>query len=257
MKWAESTGATLRVGFAKFVLAEPSKVHAVRHWLFTLGGPGLILLGLIDSSVIPVPGSMDAMTIVLAGHDREWWPYYAVMATVGSVIGAYLTYRIARNGGEKALKYKVSPRIMKRVTKAFERFGFGAIVIPALLPPPMPMVPFVIAAGALQYSPKKFLAAMSAGRLARYCILADPGCGLWPEDFQGDPGAREDGVDRDDCAGGGRCASAASVVLPAKAWNSGESALILVSVRSPEAESFLGQLSLASRVAITAKPASA
>ncbi|MFZ0581285.1 MAG: VTT domain-containing protein [Candidatus Acidiferrales bacterium] len=172
MKWAESTGATLRVGFAKFVLAEPSKVHAVRHWLFTLGGPGLILLGLIDSSVIPVPGSMDAMTIVLAGHDREWWPYYAVMATVGSVIGAYLTYRIARNGGEKALKDKVSPRIMKRVTKAFERFGFGAIVIPALLPPPMPMVPFVIAAGALQYSPKKFLAAMSAGRLARYCILA-------------------------------------------------------------------------------------
>jgi membrane protein DedA with SNARE-associated domain len=61
---------------------------------------------------------------------------------------------------------------MKRVTKAFERWGFGAIVIPALLPPPMPMVPFVIAAGALQYSTKKFLAAISAGRLARYCILA-------------------------------------------------------------------------------------
>jgi membrane protein YqaA with SNARE-associated domain len=162
----------LRLEIAKFALAAPSKAHAVRHWLFKLGGPGLILLGLIDSSVIPVPGSMDAMTIVLAGHDRELWPYYAVMATVGSVIGAYLTYRIARNGGEKALKDKVSPRVMKRVTKAFERWGFGAIVIPALLPPPMPMVPFVIAAGALQYSPKKFLAAISAGRLARYCILA-------------------------------------------------------------------------------------
>ncbi|MGA7854675.1 MAG: VTT domain-containing protein [Candidatus Acidiferrales bacterium] len=162
----------MRLEIAKFVLAAPSKVHAVRHWLFTLGGPGLILLGLIDSSVIPVPGSMDAMTIVLAGHDREWWPYYAVMATVGSVIGAYLTYRIARNGGERALKEKVSPRIANKVTKAFERWGFGAIVIPALLPPPMPMVPFVIAAGALQYSTKKFLAAISAGRLARYLILA-------------------------------------------------------------------------------------
>jgi membrane protein YqaA with SNARE-associated domain len=173
MMWVESRGrATLKFAFAKSVVAEPSKVHAVRHWLFTLGGPGLILLGLIDSSVIPVPGSMDAMTIVLAGHDREWWPYYAVMATVGSVIGAYLTYRIARNGGEKALKDKVSPRIMSRVTKAFERWGFGAIVIPALLPPPMPMVPFVIAAGALQYSTKKFLAAISAGRLVRYFILA-------------------------------------------------------------------------------------
>ncbi|MFZ0882333.1 MAG: VTT domain-containing protein [Candidatus Acidiferrales bacterium] len=162
----------MKFEFAIFAVAAPSKVHVVRHWLFTLGGPGLILLGLIDSSVIPVPGSMDAMTIVLAGHDRQWWPYYAVMATVGSVVGAYLTYRIARNGGEKALKDKVSPRVMKRVTKAFERWGFGAIVIPALLPPPMPMVPFVIAAGALQYSTKKFLAAISAGRLARYCILA-------------------------------------------------------------------------------------
>lgn len=163
----------MNLEFAKILLGAPAtKVHAVRHWLFTLGGPGLILLGLVDSSVIPVPGSMDAMTIVLAAHDRELWPYYAIMATAGSVIGAYLTYRIARNGGEKALKDKVSPRIVKKVTNAFERWGFGAVVIPALLPPPMPMVPFVIAAGALQYSPKKFLAAMSVGRILRYCTLA-------------------------------------------------------------------------------------
>lgn len=163
----------MKLEVAKFApLAVPAKAHAVRHWLFTLGGPGLILLGLIDSSMIPVPGSMDAMTIVLSAHDHGLWPYYAVMATAGSVIGAYLTYRIARNRGEKALKDKVSPRNVKKVTKAFERWGFGAIMIPAFLPPPMPMVPFVIAAGALQYSPKKFLIAMSAGRILRYCILA-------------------------------------------------------------------------------------
>jgi membrane protein DedA with SNARE-associated domain len=163
----------MNLEFAKILMAAPAtKVHAVRHWLFTLGGPGLILLGLVDSSVIPVPGSMDAMTIVLAAHDRELWPYYAIMATVGSVIGAYLTYRIARNGGEKALKDRLSPRNVQKVTEAFERWGFGAIALPALLPPPMPMVPFVIAAGALQYSPKKFLAAMSTGRVLRYCILA-------------------------------------------------------------------------------------
>jgi membrane protein DedA with SNARE-associated domain len=163
----------MKLGLAKLApMVAPSKAHVVRHWLFTLGGPGLILLGLIDSSVIPVPGSMDAMTIVLSAHDHPLWPYYAVMATVGSVIGAYFTYRIARNRGEKALRDKVSPRNVKKVTKAFERWGFGAIMIPAFLPPPMPMVPFVIAAGALQYSPKKFLVAMSAGRILRYCILA-------------------------------------------------------------------------------------
>jgi membrane protein YqaA with SNARE-associated domain len=150
----------------------PTTAHLVRHWFLTLGGPGLILLGLIDSSVIPVPGSMDAMTIVLSAHQREWWPYYAVMATIGSVVGAYLTYRLSRRQGEKALNERLSKRNRKMVVQVFERWGFGAIALPALLPPPMPMVPFVIAAGALQYSPKKFIVAMSLGRLARYCILA-------------------------------------------------------------------------------------
>ena len=149
-----------------------SKGHAVRHWFLTLGGPGLILLGLVDSSMIPIPGSMDAMTIVLAAHQRTWWPYYALMATIGSVVGAYITYRMARRQGDKAIHDRLSARNAKKVIATFEKYGFGAIALPALLPPPMPMVPFVIAAGALQYSTKKFLAAMTVGRIARYCILA-------------------------------------------------------------------------------------
>jgi membrane protein YqaA with SNARE-associated domain len=155
----------------KLAIATPTTAHVVRHWFLTLGGPGLILLGLVDSSVIPIPGSMDAMTIVLSAHQRKWWPYYAVMATVGSVVGAYVTYRLARNRGEKALNDRLSKRNAKKVVGAFERWGFGAIALPALLPPPMPMVPFVIAAGALQYSQRKFLVAMSLGRVVRYSIL--------------------------------------------------------------------------------------
>jgi len=158
----------------KFAIAAApqTKAHAVRHWFITLGGPGLILLGLLDSSIVPIPGSMDAMTIVLAAHQRTWWPYYAVMATIGSVVGAYITYRLARKQGDRALHARLSQRNAKLVTETFEKWGFGAIALPALLPPPMPMVPFVIAAGALQYSPKKFLVAMTLGRILRYCILA-------------------------------------------------------------------------------------
>jgi membrane protein YqaA with SNARE-associated domain len=162
----------MKFNLERLAIAQPTTAHVVRHWFLTLGGPGLILLGLVDSSVIPVPGSMDAMTIVLSAHQRTWWPYYAVMATVGSVVGAYLTYRLARNRGEKALNDRLSKRNAKKVVRTFERWGFGAIAVPALLPPPMPMVPFVIAAGALQYSPRKFLAAMSLGRLVRYSIFA-------------------------------------------------------------------------------------
>jgi membrane protein YqaA with SNARE-associated domain len=161
----------MKLNLGKLALAAPTTAHVVRHWFLTLGGPGLILLGLIDSSVIPVPGSMDAMTIVLSAHQRTWWPYYAAMATVGSVVGAYLTYRLARNRGEKALNDRLSKRNAQKVVRTFERWGFGAIAVPALLPPPMPMVPFVIAAGALQYSQRKFLLAMSVGRVVRYSIL--------------------------------------------------------------------------------------
>jgi membrane protein YqaA with SNARE-associated domain len=162
----------MKFSLEKLAMAAPTTGHLVRHWFLTLGGPGLILLGLVDSSVIPVPGSMDAMTIVFSAHQHTWWPYYAVMATVGSVVGAYMTYRLARNRGEKALHDRLSKRNAKRVVLTFERWGFGAIALPALLPPPMPMVPFVIAAGALQYSQKKFLLAMTVGRVVRYSILA-------------------------------------------------------------------------------------
>src|SRR6202041_2925287 len=158
----------------KFAIAAApqTKAHAVRHWFITLGGPGLILLGLLDSSIVPIPGSMDAMTIILAADQRTWWPYYAVMATIGAVVGAYITYRLARKQGDKALHARLSQRNAKLVTETFEKRGFGAIALPALLPPPMPMVPFVIAAGPPQHSANKFLAAMTVGRIARYCILA-------------------------------------------------------------------------------------
>jgi membrane protein DedA with SNARE-associated domain len=94
------------------------------------------------------------------------------MATTGSVAGAFITYRLARKGGEKALERKFQARQVERIRKIFERWGFGALAVPAMLPPPMPLVPFLIAAGAMQYPAKKFLAAFTLGRLVRYSILA-------------------------------------------------------------------------------------
>jgi len=152
--------------------ATPTVAHSVRRWIYHLGALGFIPLGLIDSSVIPLPGSMDVLTIVLAARDAKLWLYYAVMATVGSVLGGYVTYRLARKGGKESLARRVPAKTMKRVYGIFERWGFAAIAIPALLPPPMPLVPFVLAAGAMQYSVKKFLLAMTLGRIVRYMILA-------------------------------------------------------------------------------------
>ena len=141
-------------------------------WFLHLGGIGLIPLGILDSSVVPVPGSMDVATILFAARDRELWFYYAIMATAGSVLGALLTYRIARRGGKAAMEKKLSAKNATKVQRRFERWGFAAIFVPALLPPPFPLVPFLIAAGALQYPLPRFLLALAFGRVARYFILA-------------------------------------------------------------------------------------
>jgi membrane protein YqaA with SNARE-associated domain len=153
--------------------ASPQSVaHDVRHWIAQLGGVGLIPLGVLDASLVPIPGSMDVLTIVLAARDSKLWFYYAGMATLGSVIGALVTFRLAHKGGKETLKRKVSAARAERIIEIFSRWGFWSIAIAALLPPPVPMVPFVIAAGATQYPTQKFLVALTVARAIRYTLLA-------------------------------------------------------------------------------------
>ncbi len=169
---AEWSMLLTNLGRLMLAWATPSVAHQVRHWLYQLGGLGLIPLGLVDNSVVPIPGSMDVLTIVLAARDGRYWFYYGIMATIGSVLGAFVTFRLARKGGKETLKRRLSPARAKQVVAIFSRWGFWSIAIAALLPPPVPMVPFVIAAGATQYSPKMFLVALTLGRGLRYMLLA-------------------------------------------------------------------------------------
>jgi membrane protein YqaA with SNARE-associated domain len=137
-----------------------------------LGAFGLILLGIVDASFIPTPGSMDALTIILAAAHPSWWPYYALMATLGAVIGAWLMFRIGRKGGKEGLEKRFGNRKMQKVYDRVERYGFGMVFVSAILPPPIPTVPFVLAAGALKYGRAKFVAAFTLGRALRYGIEA-------------------------------------------------------------------------------------
>jgi membrane protein YqaA with SNARE-associated domain len=158
----------------------PAQLHfliaaSVWSWLRQLGGVGLVLLGLADNSIVPLPGSMDVLTILLAArHSNLWW-YYAFMATVGAVIGGYITYGLARKGGKEAFERKLSKKTADKVFQRFERWGFFAVAVPAILPPPFPIVPFLLAAGALQYSRRKFVGALALGRGVRFTLVAGLG----------------------------------------------------------------------------------
>ena len=153
------------------LMAEGAK-SAAWAWLYRLGGFGLILLAFLDNSVIPLPGSMDVLTIVLCAHHKEWWWYYAIMATIGSVIGAYPTYKMGRKGGRESLEKKVSKEKLAKVYAKFTQYGAWAIVVPALIPPPFPLSPFLAAAGTLKLPLRKFFPSLAAGRGIRYFIIA-------------------------------------------------------------------------------------
>jgi membrane protein YqaA with SNARE-associated domain len=141
------------------------------QWLWHLGGPGMILVGLADNSVIPTPGGMDILAIILTVRHRDLWWYYGLMAVVGAVIGGYVSYRVGRKGGKEALDKRFGAERMEKVYKKFERGGFLTVFVPAILPPPFPTAPFLVAAGALNFPQKQFFVYLTIARAIRYMGL--------------------------------------------------------------------------------------
>ena len=142
-------------------------VHLFAQW----GGLGLIPLAILDSSVIPTFGMLDIVTAFLAATHADLWLYYASMATLGSVIGAYLTYNLGRRTGRAWLEDKFGPRRSRQVEYALERWGNGAIFVSTVAPPPCPTAIFLLAAGAFGYRTRKFFTAVTTGRAIRYTAL--------------------------------------------------------------------------------------
>ena len=145
---------------------------SIGAWLERLGGLGLVLLGLADNSIVPLPGSMDALTVILSARQENWWPYYAAMATIGGIVGGYATYALGAKSGEGALEKKLPKKKAERIYKLFKRYGFWSLFVPGLLPPPMPFSPFLLVAGALKYPKRYFLLAVGLARAIRYGLLA-------------------------------------------------------------------------------------
>jgi membrane protein YqaA with SNARE-associated domain len=149
--------------------------NSLWKWIHGLGVPGLILLGIADNApFLSAPaGSVDAAVILLAWHNRKWWPYYALMAIIGEVIGGYLTYRFAEKSGEETLEKKFGKARVTQVYKWFEKKGAGAVVmVGAILPPPFPFTPVLTAAGVMHYPKNRFLPALAIGRTVRFFLVA-------------------------------------------------------------------------------------
>ena len=140
----------------------------IQEWASELGGVGLFIIALLDSSFLSFPQVNDLLIIVLSTKYPERMPYYAGMTTIGSLIGCFLLYGVARRGGEVFLRKRLKGRYVDRAITLYQRHGLLAVVVPALLPPPVPFKVFVLLAGAAAVSPIRFAIAVGIGRGIRY-----------------------------------------------------------------------------------------
>jgi membrane protein YqaA with SNARE-associated domain len=137
-----------------------------------LGGFGLFLLAIVDSSPIPTFGGLDILTAILASRHHEPWYYYAGFATAGSVIGAYFTLRMARKAGLDYLNRKFRRQKVARLLKYFKRWGTGALVVSTVVPFPFPTSAFFAIAGVLDYPLRTFIIVVALCRAVRYGAIA-------------------------------------------------------------------------------------
>jgi membrane protein YqaA with SNARE-associated domain len=142
------------------------------HWLTHLGALGLFAVAVVDSSVIPLPlpGSTDLLLLWLVAHGGSPWLLNS-MAISGSLLGGYTTWNVGRRGGEAALQRHVSARILKLIVAWVHRHPVLAVFLPAVLPPPIPLSPFVLTSGALGVSRDRFLVVFGAARTLRYSLI--------------------------------------------------------------------------------------
>lgn len=133
-----------------------------------LGGPGLFLIAFLDSSFLSFPQVVDLLLMGLAAKYPERLLYYASLPTLGSILGCFVLYHLARRGGEAFLRRRLHDRHVDRYLAIFRKYGLFAVAIPSILPPPIPFKVFVLAAGAAGVRRVDFLIAVAIGRGIRY-----------------------------------------------------------------------------------------
>ncbi|HEX8137792.1 MAG TPA: VTT domain-containing protein [Pyrinomonadaceae bacterium] len=167
LDWLSASINSLQERFAqlvewleRFIIGVPMYVAA----------PSMVLIGALDSSLLSLPEINDYLVVMRCTKDPKAAFYFPLFAAAGSVIGCMLLYTILRRGGQAVLRRRFRSDHIERVERAYARFGFLALAVPALMPPPVPFKIFVATAGALEYPRWRFIMTIMIARSLRYYI---------------------------------------------------------------------------------------
>ena len=155
------------------LLAAAHHPNSLVHLLLSFGLIGVLLVSIVDSSFVPlpIPGITDIMIVVLAAKHANLFLLVGA-ASLGSALGGFFSYQVGQSGGMSFLEKHVPPRIFKKVTSWMESHAILSVALPAILPPPMPLSPFVLAAGALKMSRRTFMVTFTVSRFLRHTAAA-------------------------------------------------------------------------------------
>jgi membrane protein YqaA with SNARE-associated domain len=153
-------------------LAAPTKQRTM-HWLVHLGAVGVFGVSVLDACPfpLPIPGTTDLLLLLLIARRGNPW-LLVLLAVAGAVVGAFTTWSAGKKGGEEALRHYVPDRYYDRITGWVKKYGATAVALAAINPPPVPLMPFLAAAGALGVRRGRFLTAFTLARTARYSVVA-------------------------------------------------------------------------------------
>ncbi|MEO6236161.1 MAG: VTT domain-containing protein [Vicinamibacterales bacterium] len=143
-------------------------VSWAQQFALAWGGPGLLLIGFLDSSFLSLPEVNDLLIIFMVTRHKHLLLYYSLMATIGSVLGCLALYSIARKGGEAFLRKRFNAGHVDRGLSLYRKYGLLVVIVPALLPPPAPFKIFVLLAGVAAVPVWQFAGAVFTARFIRY-----------------------------------------------------------------------------------------
>jgi membrane protein YqaA with SNARE-associated domain len=150
-------------------------MHSFAHWVIALctSPLGVVVLAALDSTLFfSLPFGIDAAVVLLSArlHALAWT--VPLLATFGSLAGAWLTFWMGEKIGEKGLERFVDPRRLDSIHRKIRKSGAIALAVLDFIPPPFPFTVFVLAAGALEVRRRTFFITLVVVRLIRFGVEA-------------------------------------------------------------------------------------